>query len=171
MAKRAQLGSPNQSGPEIPILASNALSRPSGWYMKSHSMETTTMEVTMGRKKTVRKKFKPGNFLFTSSAIISARPDCPGTITRAKMRVLRKDAQKTSVPKSRSKFSRPMNCIGRGEMRRASVNARTKVRTMGTTRKSSMRIPAGASIPHPARACAEVSRRYFRDGAAAGLAR
>ncbi len=50
IANRAVFGLPSQSGPWTPIRASRALMRPSGWYMNSHGMETTTMEVTTGRK-------------------------------------------------------------------------------------------------------------------------
>ena len=50
MANRAVLGLPSQSGPWMPKRARTALIRPSGWYMNSHSMETTTIEVTTGRK-------------------------------------------------------------------------------------------------------------------------
>jgi hypothetical protein len=52
--------------------------------MNSHSSDTTTMEVTTGRKYTVRKKLTPRNFLLISSAITRARPDCTGTITTVK---------------------------------------------------------------------------------------
>ena len=49
-ARSAQCGSPSQSGPWMPTLARRALIRPLGWYMNIHSMETTTIEVTTGRK-------------------------------------------------------------------------------------------------------------------------
>src|SRR6478735_6734417 len=57
IAPSAVVGLPSQSVPWMapPDTArSTELISPSGWYMNCHSMETTTIEVTTGRKYTVR---------------------------------------------------------------------------------------------------------------------
>ena len=46
---------------------------PFGWYMNSHSIDTTTIEVTTGRKYTVRKKLTPRILTLISSARPSAK--------------------------------------------------------------------------------------------------
>ena len=88
--------------------------RPFCWYRNSHSIDTTTIEVTTGRKYTVRKKLTPRILTLTSKASPSAQADCNGTMTMAKMIVLRSDFQKVSSAKSRVKLSRPMNWAGLG---------------------------------------------------------
>ena len=53
-------GLPSQSGPDdAELRAASWLISPFCWYMNSHSIETTTIEVTTGRKYTVRKKLTP----------------------------------------------------------------------------------------------------------------
>src|SRR3712207_8241389 len=82
----------SQSAPSTMLKVSacrTALTRPSGWYMKRHRMETTTMEVTTGTKYIVRKKLVPLTRMVKSSDIRSARADWPGTTTTEKPKVLR----------------------------------------------------------------------------------
>ena len=51
IASSAVFGLPSQSGPlDAERGAGRALISPLGWYMNSHSIETTTIEVTTGRK-------------------------------------------------------------------------------------------------------------------------
>ena len=67
-------------------------------------------------------------------------------MTTAKMTVLRSEAQKVSLPKSRTKLSKPMKRAGSGEISRALVKARTNVSTIGTIKKVMISTPAGTSI-------------------------
>ena len=50
IAKSAVWGSPSQSGPWMPNFGQHRVDQAVGWYMNSHSMETTTIDVTTGRK-------------------------------------------------------------------------------------------------------------------------
>src|SRR6478752_3582971 len=99
---RAVVGLPSQSGPVMPICASNWLISPSCRYMNSHSIEMTTMDVTTGRKYTVRKKLTPLTFTLTNSASRRANPAWMGTTKIAKRMVLRSDFQKTGSWKLRA---------------------------------------------------------------------
>src|SRR6478736_1070381 len=146
IASSAVFGSPSQSGPWMPNFASTWLMSPFGWYMNSHSIDTTTIEVTTGRKYTVRKKFVPRILTLTSSANPSAHADCTGTMTAAKTIVLRSEAQNVSSAKSRTKLSAPMNSAGRGEMSRALVNASPNVSPIGMSRNVTSRTAAGSSM-------------------------
>src|SRR4051812_29203473 len=112
------------------------LSSPSSWYRNFHSSEITTMDVTTGTKYIVRKKLVPRTFALTSSARTRPKPACTGTMTSAKYKVLRKDAQNTESENRLVKFSNPTNSAGRGEMRRAFVKASVKARTTGMNRNS-----------------------------------
>ena len=94
----------------------------------------------------MRKKLTPRILTLTSIARPSAIADWTGTITTAKTTVLRSDAQKVSLSNSRTKLSKPMNRAGCGEISRALVKARTKVRTIGTIKKVRSAPPAGTSI-------------------------
>ena len=94
----------------------------------------------------MRKKLVPRTFAFTSRARISASPDWSGTITTAKMSVFSREYQKVDDSKSRVKLSSPMNRAGTGEISRALVNARLRVKMMGMIRKTIIRMPAGASM-------------------------
>ena len=94
----------------------------------------------------VRKKLSPRIFALTSTARPSAIADCTGTITTAKMRVLRSEAQKVSLLKIRTKFWTPTNSAGSGEISRALVKARTNVSPIGMIRNVIIKTPAGSSI-------------------------
>ena len=94
----------------------------------------------------VRKKLMPRIFLLTSTASPSAMADWTGTMTTAKMTVLRSDAQKVSSENSRMKLSTPTNVAGCGEISRAFVKARMKVRMIGMIKKVISNTPAGTSI-------------------------
>ena len=48
--EQGRVGIPQPVRSWMPILASSALISPSGWYMNSQSIDTTTIEVTTGRK-------------------------------------------------------------------------------------------------------------------------
>ena len=50
IASSAVLGCPASPARGCRTCASKPLISPSGWYMNSHSIETTTIEVTTGRK-------------------------------------------------------------------------------------------------------------------------
>src|SRR6478672_4330301 len=140
----AVVGLPSQSGPLKPICASNWLIRPSWRYMNSHSIEMTTIEVTTGRKYTVRKKLTPLTFTLINSARARARPAWIGTTKTAKRTVLRSDFQNTGSWASRVKLSMPTNCGPCGETSFALVNARAKVRAIGMRIKVTPRTAAGA---------------------------
>src|SRR6478752_9672980 len=128
---RAVVGLPSQSGPVMPICASNWLISPSCRYMNSHSIEMTTIDVTTGRKYTVRKKLTPLTFTLINRARASARPAWIGTTKIANSTVLRSDFQNTGSPNSRVKLSSPTNCGPCGETSFALVNARAKVKAIG----------------------------------------
>ena len=72
--------------------------------------------------------------------------DCTGTMTTAKMMVLRREAQKVSLLKIRTKFWTPTNSAGSGEISRALVKASTNVSPIGMIRNVIIRTPAGSSI-------------------------
>ena len=90
----------------------------------------------------------PRIFLLTSTASPSAIADWTGTMTTAKTTVLRSAAQKVSSENSRMKLSTPTNVAGRGEISRAFVKARMKVRMIGMIKKVISNTPAGTSISH-----------------------
>src|SRR5215207_4609980 len=117
--------------------------------MNRHSKDTTTIDVTTGRKYTVRKKFRPRTFAFTISASTRASPACTGTTTAAKYNVLRSDAQNTGSPNSWTKLSKPTTRAGRREISRALVKASPKANATGTTKKTTRRTTAGEAISIP----------------------
>src|SRR6478609_5500588 len=140
----AVVGLPSQSGPLIPICASNWLISPSWRYMNIHSIEMTTIEVTTGRKYTVRKKLTPLTFTLINSARARARPAWIGTTKMANRTVLRSDFQNTGSPNSRVKLSTPTNCGPCGETSFALVNARAKVKAIGMRTNVTPSTAAGA---------------------------
>ena len=70
-------------------------------------------------------------------------------MTTAKMIVLRSDAQKVSLLKSRTKLSTPTNSAARGEISRALVKASPNVRPIGMSRNVISRTAAGSSMSSP----------------------
>ena len=96
--------------------------------MNIHSIEMTTIEVTTGRKYTVRKKLTPRILTLISSASTSARPAWMGTTNMANSTVLRSDFQNSGSPNSRVKLSKPTNCGPVGETSFALVKASAKVK-------------------------------------------
>jgi hypothetical protein len=87
MAGIAAVGLFSQSVPWTTLklsVWSMLLTSPSGWYMKRHRMDTTTIEVTTGTKYIVRKKLTPRILALISSASSRANADCRGTTTTAK---------------------------------------------------------------------------------------
>ena len=94
----------------------------------------------------VRKKLTPRILTLINMARPRASSDWMGTMTTAKITVLRRDAQKVSLPKRRMKLSKPMKRAGWGEMSRALVKARMNVSTIGTIKKVRISTPAGTSI-------------------------
>jgi hypothetical protein len=116
----------------------------------------------------VRKTFVPRILSLTSSASSSAKPDCSGTTTTAKYRVLRRDFQKRGSWKSRVKLSSPVNEID-GEISRALVKASRNASPTGMKKKTMSRMTEGLTMRAPASA----SRRsvFFSVGACASAAR
>jgi len=129
------------------MVSMNELTMPSGWYMKRHRIDTTTIEVTTGMKYTIRKNVVPRSFWLTRIAISSPRPACTGTTTTANRNVLMRDRTKVgSAVNARMKLSSPTNRGGLGEIRRALVNESPTASSTGTTRNRNSRIVAGATI-------------------------
>ena len=150
MAGRAVLGLLSQAmfsqAPKV-SMSMNELTMPSGWYMKRHRIDTTTIEVTTGMKNTIRKNVVPRSFWLTRTANSSPRPACTGTTTMANRNVLIRDRMKVgSAVKARMKLSRPTKRGGLGEMRRALVKERPNASPTGMTRKRSSSSAAGATM-------------------------
>src|SRR6478735_5137118 len=141
----AVLGLPSQSGPSMPNTARKLLINPLGWYSNFHNRETTTIEVTTGRKYTVRKKLTPRILTLISRASTSARPACTGTTNTANSTVLRRDFQNSGSPNKRAKLSKPTNCGPVGEISFALVKASTNVSTIGMMTKINSRAQAGVT--------------------------
>ena len=103
------------------------------------------MEVTTGRKYTVRKKLTPRTLTLISSARTSAKPACSGTTKTANRTVFRSDFQNTGSWNSRVKLSKPMNEAGCGETSFALVNANAKVNAIGMRMNVTTSTTAGAT--------------------------
>ena len=173
MAPRAVLGLFSQSVPDHApkvIVSIIELINPFSWYMNFHRIDTTTIDVTTGMKKTTRKKVTPRMLRFTSTASSSAKAAWTGTTTSANTKVFQADCRNTGSVNARAKLSNPTSLGGFGEMSRAFVNERANARMTGMMRNSTRRTAAGAIMPSPAqvsRPLMERKRRRERRGVSA----
>ena len=88
------------SAPNVTV-SMNELISPVGWYMNFQRIDTTTIDVTTGMKKTIRKNVTPRSFWLTSTASSSPSPACTGTTTIANRNVLRTDRRNDGVLRER----------------------------------------------------------------------
>ena len=117
------------------------------------------MEVTTGRKYTVRKKLTPRTFTLISRARPRAIPACRGTTKTANRMVLRRDLKNTGSWNSRLKLSIPTNEAGCGETSFALVKANAKVSAIGMSTNVTIRMTAGATSQAAARPWVRPDRR------------